>query len=539
MRLLNATTRQLEEFVADIPPYAILSHTWGEREVTFADLSSLPTTTTTASVPLNDKVENTCELALQHGLSHVWIDSCCIDKSSSAELTEAINSMWNWYQLSVVCYAFLDDFGPNDSTFASCKWFTRGWTLQELLAPKQVEFYDRSWNFRGTRDDLLSPLSSLTRIPNPVLQGRMPLSECSVASRMSWAAGRKTTRIEDAAYSLLGIFNVHMPAIYGEGINAFRRLQEEIVKRSNDLTLFAWQPSLADIEGKYGSRGLLAGSPDGFLKTSGVRPFFDDFSTRFAITNQGLWISGDAPIKLITYRGDGPNSSRYAIYLGMDSAAQAVGIYLRKIGPRLFYRDVDLSMAGVGVGDDAIVDNLDIPDYHILIDPVMHPTRLAIPFRDGALHVPSSQYFTICDAIPTELWDHMGNIFLKPKPYQWCQHITVLGVAVQFRLGGVTVPMVVLCDCRIRRQVKLLSGDKIHVFAASLFGGRNRRTSVEWRELEIEAPDLMEMGNTAEVTVKDRTFNVEAHLIEVEPISIIKMLNLRFNVEETETPIMW
>jgi hypothetical protein len=191
------------------------------------------------------------------------VDTCCIDKSSSAELTEAINSMFQWYKNAVVCYAYLSDLSPRqdavmkdlgvddsreDYSLASknelqgCKWFTRGWTLQELIAPKIVRFYDETWAFRGTKDDLAKPIELITDIDNAVLRSCQTLADISIAKRMTWASKRKTTRVEDVAYCLLGIFDVNMPLLYGEGNKAFTRLQEEIIKNNNDLSIFGWSP---------------------------------------------------------------------------------------------------------------------------------------------------------------------------------------------------------------------------------------------------------------------------------------------------------
>jgi hypothetical protein len=175
-----------------------------------------------------------------------------IDKSSSAELSEAINSMYQWYSNADTCYVLLEDipsasmvrsdhFDP-ERLFAKSRWFTRGWTLQELIAPAIVEFYALDWTEIGTKTSLASQVASITGIRLAVLFGEK-LSEFTVAERMSWAAKRSTTRVEDLSYCLLGIFQVNMPLLYGEGARAFKRLQEEILKTSEDYTLFAWSES--------------------------------------------------------------------------------------------------------------------------------------------------------------------------------------------------------------------------------------------------------------------------------------------------------
>jgi hypothetical protein len=249
MRLLNTHTHRFEEFLnIHIPPYAILSHTWDPdgREVSFSEMAN-------ATNDLNsnqgfNKLDSACLKAKMGSedcpaLEYIWIDTCCIDKSSSAELTEAINSMYTWYARSEVCYAFLSDLeeaAPLDQ-LQECRWFTRGWTLQELIAPKRIIFFDAKWKTRGTKEDLAERLSHITGISQDILLHRRQLSSVSVAQKMSWAANRKTTRIEDTAYCLLGIFGVHLSFVYGEGERAFRRLQDTIVSSVPDLSIFAWK----------------------------------------------------------------------------------------------------------------------------------------------------------------------------------------------------------------------------------------------------------------------------------------------------------
>ncbi|EIW61091.1 uncharacterized protein TRAVEDRAFT_86691, partial [Trametes versicolor FP-101664 SS1] len=193
------------------------------------------------------KIKAICKVARDAGYKLVWIDSACIDKSSSAELAEAINSMFELYRLADVCYVYLvdvpdskEDPEHHTSMFQHSRWHGRGWTLQELLAPKEVVFLTASWTFLGTKCSLVHALTLATNIDSNILLGRAPLSSASVARGMSWAASRETTRIEDEAYSLLGIFGVHMSPIYGEGRNAFLRLQEEIIKTIPDQSIFAW-----------------------------------------------------------------------------------------------------------------------------------------------------------------------------------------------------------------------------------------------------------------------------------------------------------
>lgn len=228
----------------NIPPYAILSHTWGRdnEEVNFEDLEKGSGTTKTGY----QKLQFCGEQAARDRMDYFWIDTCCIDKSSSAELQESINSMFKWYRDAHKCYVYLADVSTDQDNpsgqswrpaFRESRWFTRGWTLQELVAPRSVEFFSSNGQRLGDKRSLEQELHDITGISVLALQGS-PLSGFSVEERMSWSKGRETTREEDKAYSLLGIFDVHMPLIYSEGSeNAFRRLQEEIAKRQQKRLL--------------------------------------------------------------------------------------------------------------------------------------------------------------------------------------------------------------------------------------------------------------------------------------------------------------
>jgi hypothetical protein len=231
-----------EFFESDIPKYAILSHRWGAEEVTFKDL--MDSTSKSKSKAGYGKIQFCGEQAKRNGLQYFWVDTCCIDKSNSTELTEAINSMFRWYQDATKCYVYLPDVSQPCSVsadksnvawelaFQKSEWFTRGWTLQELVAPASVDFFSREGKLVGNKTSLEQQICEITGIPVKALRGDL-LSDFSIAERMSWAASRETYRQEDKAYSLLGIFDVKMPLIYSEGKDkALQRLREEIDKAS-------------------------------------------------------------------------------------------------------------------------------------------------------------------------------------------------------------------------------------------------------------------------------------------------------------------
>ncbi|XRM45065.1 hypothetical protein ABZX51_008169 [Aspergillus tubingensis] len=293
MRLLRVSDLKLVEFMSDnIPPYAILSHTWvHDQEVIFEDMLS----GTAENKPCFTKLKKTAEQAVTDGFEYVWIDNCCIDKRSSAELSEALNSMYAWYQAASICYAYLSDVPTDvrihdrDSEFARCRWFTRGFTLQELLAPREVVFFSSEWKAIGRKTELYEVLSTITGIGIQYLSQEVPLSSASIASRMSWAAKRNTSRPEDVAYCLLGIFNIHMPLLYGEGERAYIRLQEEIMRQSDDHSIFAWR----DLDALPNTlHGLLARSPRHFSFSGKFIPYSNwESLPPYGMTNRGLQIA--------------------------------------------------------------------------------------------------------------------------------------------------------------------------------------------------------------------------------------------------------
>ena len=282
----------------EIPPYAILSHTWEkDEEVTFDELTN--------GIGKNkmgyQKIQLCGQQAKCDNLQYFWVDTCCIDKSDPIELRKAINSMFHWYQNAAKCYVYLPDVSTNkrkagdegaeltwESAFRRSKWFTRGWTLQELLAPASVEFFSREWKRLGDKWSLKQQIQGITGIPEPALQG-VPLSQFSVNDRLLWKENRHTTVEEDKAYSLVGVFGVHLTPLYGEGATeAFRRLLSEVDKLEKciqELYLTDTRDDKRRIEETKG--GLLKDSYRWVLENPSFQEWRDEPQSRL------LWIKGD------------------------------------------------------------------------------------------------------------------------------------------------------------------------------------------------------------------------------------------------------
>ncbi|KAI1146240.1 HET-domain-containing protein [Nemania diffusa] len=289
MRLINVHTLDLEDFWGKDPPaYAILSHTWGTEEVSFQDWKARTSISHKAGF---DKIIKVAQIAEKLDLNYVWVDTNCIDKTSSAELSEAINSMFAWYSKAEWCLVHLDDVPSIDDptlrgrsagytleALQHSRWFTRGWTLQELIAPACLAFFSQNWQIIGylrkvsrrgkewtdetiahwfhtpindiqiIEEKIVDTISHITGIARATLVTKEDYVNESIAVRMHWASKRRTTRVEDMAYCLFGLFNINMPLLYGEGKAAFQRLQEEIMKVSIDQSIFAWSSESLDLE---------------------------------------------------------------------------------------------------------------------------------------------------------------------------------------------------------------------------------------------------------------------------------------------------
>ncbi|KAK1831850.1 heterokaryon incompatibility protein-domain-containing protein [Podospora conica] len=302
MRLINTKTLEIKEHGDRPPRYAILSHTWGPEEVTFQDC--VPNPHKASSKHGYAKFRGACAQARKDHYDYLWIDTNCIDKTSHVELTEAINSMFKWYSKAHRCYTYLSDVADDAVHFDKCsgmpkvteafrrsKWFTRGWTLQELLATRDVVFFSRNWQRLGTKLELQIPVSEITGIPTDYLVNNQELRTASVAQRMSWISKRETTQLEDMAYSMLGILGIFMPLIYGEGTRAFMRLQEALLKTTDDHSIFCWE---WDNTVAPGWVSILAPCPGAFANSGKYVPKLWDggeTSTPCEISNAALSIN--------------------------------------------------------------------------------------------------------------------------------------------------------------------------------------------------------------------------------------------------------
>ncbi|KAM5536687.1 hypothetical protein V8D89_009614 [Ganoderma adspersum] len=322
MRLIDTRTGRFRWFEDPRQVhYAILSHVWSkDGEQSFREVQILINAAAAGSSiledpSLSDKIKSFCRVALEHGFDFGWVDSCCIDKTSSSELSEAITSMYDWYRHADMCFAHLHDVESQNADtvkrndqFRGSQWFRRGWTLQELLAPSILLFLSSSWDIIGSKQTSASLIAGITKIDSDVLTFKRSLDEVTVACRMSWAASRRTTREEDEAYCLMGIFGVSFPIIYGEGRHAFVRLQEEIIRTIPDQTIFAWgrilghqhpftfeRPNGSAIQSipnphptiqhpSPSNQYLLASSPRDYLDSSRIIPLSrDEFAQRVSM----------------------------------------------------------------------------------------------------------------------------------------------------------------------------------------------------------------------------------------------------------------
>ncbi|KAM7210819.1 hypothetical protein V8F06_013799, partial [Rhypophila decipiens] len=360
-------------------------------------------------------------------ISHVWIDTCCIDKSSSAHLTENINSMYVFYTRARLCIVHLVDLPldvPFNEGLKSCRWITRGWTLQEMIASREIHFYSsnyvpdgdvKEWKYLGTKAQFSDALAEATNVPRDVLTGRGSVGSYSLAQRMLWASKRITTRPEDMAYCLLGIFGVNMPLIYGERDRAFRRLQEHIIKGSNDMTIFAWEP--VTTKTRVWLCSIFAPSPANFQNSSMIRPWSkNSHDPEYTLTNKGLRMQDY--LYYVPRKGERLKRD-YVLALGVDENVRTtyVGLHLRKLGPDLFLRE----RRGLKTLSLEYSKNLTITPsapFYILADEeaeseIEGAGGVLAKFRKNGIRFPGR--VSQVDIIPQGLWDSVDRCFFYTR----------------------------------------------------------------------------------------------------------------------------
>jgi len=507
MWLLNATTLKLEYFLgSDVPPYTILSHTWGNEEVTFQDI----TQGTASPKEGYTKLVKTCKVTLRNKITYTWIDTCCIDKTSSAELTESLNSMFQWYQKAQVCYVYLSDLKSGvaldgQNGLAQCRWFTRGWTLQELIAPQKICFFDKEWICIGSKIRHSKILSSLTSIDEDVLLGNGSLRGYPVATRMSWAAHRQTSRIEDLAYCLLGIFDVNMPLIYGEGSKAFRRLQEEIVKRSNDLTIFAWD----EYNGDKLEQNLFAPSPGAFARSNGITPLDRaDINPVFSLTNKGLRMEEYRTIYKRTNKTNDSNPEviSYSLLLGFTESLY-FWIPLSKVGPDILVRRGNLFSQ---VWDNQEHVHVPVGTFYIEHDNFDHHNHTP-SLQGNILHVSRQESLSIGEVMPQSHWDDVrwlffGQLYGVTPP--------IMAASCTISVGNTKFP-IVLCVKFLNREPSCRIFHKQHNYckeAGWLFNHKKLGPVVTWEDVEIHMPSISGFGNTVQVYDGAVAYSISATL---------------------------
>lgn len=422
MWLIDVETRRLAEFVGrGVPSYAILSHTWvNGQEVTFQEMRSPAALHPTASSKSGwQKIDRTCRQAAEDGLKYAWVDTCCIDKSSSAELSEAINSMFRWYRRAAICYVFLSDLahfswpydaGELQTSIRHCRWFSRSWTLQELIAPLGIKFYDQDWNFCFTKQMASKALARITGIDPEILHHRIDLSAVSVAQKMSWAATRQSTRIEDLAYSLLGIFGINMPMLYGEEERAFLRLQAEIISSCPDSTILAWtlppeipKEILEAPEDSYS--GVMASSPLPFehcaeVKRLSNQPLFD-----FSMSNRGIQLRAQFALEA---------QGSCLILPVCQILNEVFGIRVRNLGRGCFVRQNRSEL--VQISPWAVAHRLVLEPYLLKEIPPSSISEsftnaLILKSRQCVLEVEMSPEMEVYRRWPWQQWDEQDTLF--------------------------------------------------------------------------------------------------------------------------------
>jgi len=544
MWLINVSTLSLGEFYgADLPSYAILSHTWGAEEVSFQEFVKANDGSDNAAAITTKagyrKIIRFCELAQRGGYSYVWVDTCCIDKTSSAELTEAINSMFRWYEKSRTCYAYLEDFSSHDmdgqmaqsylgagisdhfsAAFRKCRWLTRGWCLQELLAPRHVLFLDRDWREIGTRHVLSSLISEITGIPKTLLTTprRTKVWNFPIAVRISWMSKRQTTRVEDMSYSLLGILGVNLPTIYGEGHEAFMRLQGEIVRKYSDLSIFAFHLD----KPIHGFTPALAHRPQCFPVNPSAGTYNKEshyfgswINTQFSLTSRGI-VFPNATLRYqktpelghqylldLHYRGKG-NHQRYML--------------LQKIGPGLFLRIHNSPERQKAFADVAISSPFSEPVCILHKVPTSkvtrargHWERYAVRLRWKPWEKQGKRFYHIRAAEPRDYWDFAASQFLIQVASPPEMHIQFIPGSYETNPEMKFFVLVIRADNDRKRGARKL---EVRVVSADAWRGVNR-SEIGFRGNGIsEIPMTEDVSDDSKISIAGYDMAMSVELVK-------------------------
>lgn len=528
----------VDYYDSQIPPYAILSHTWETEEVTYQDMQKL-SAKERASKRGWSKIEQACKIALKQELNYIWVDTCCIDKRNSAELSEAINSMFQWYKKSEMCIAYLSDVsvpqGKSEDAIFKARWWTRGWTLQELIAPSELRFYSSTWQDLGSKMEWVKAISQQIGIPIGALQGDLSMTVASAAQKFSWAAKRQTTRIEDEAYCLLGIFDVNMPLLYGEGSKAFRRLQEEVIKQGNDLTIFAHSS-----EEQTGN--LFAQKPADFQDSGGFRARTTVNRVEFSATNRGLRVTGEVPIYVRYSSGsDAKYEAKYFLLLGDDKLGNHVILYLTKIGAQVFHRDGGKALGGFkhprdGFGMSQSSDCYILThDGHGEVETHADTTAGAILLSTIPIHNtigPGSPPALPLGMLPTDFtpfasYNHVRRMFLRRKVVHFARDpwrdvvIAIKGLIqsdTDLRPKNPLTEVVVLCDySQTNPKAVVFETAKHQRLEAFLFADANKENSVVWQLLNIIYPRVQEFSDSLQFRSAQRKYELKVSFERFRP----------------------
>ncbi|OTA95669.1 hypothetical protein M434DRAFT_184886 [Hypoxylon sp. CO27-5] len=553
IRVINVRTFEFEEFFNEsevFGKYAILSHRWSGDEVSFQKMNEAGIRKRLAGrfeLMLHSvhhgfrKIRATCRLAREvYGLQYVWIDSCCINQEDAHEKQASINSMFRWYKNASVCIVHLynhDDSHnfPTRENLPRDNWFKRGWTLQELLAPKKVHFYSANWYLIGSKNDYSAEIKDITGIPEEAITNKCRLDKYSVAQRMSWAAERETTQGEDVAYCLFGIFDiVDMQKLYGLGaVEAFRLLLKKIIERTNDMSIFGW----SDFEYSQSTEhyNLLARSPKAFARCGDFENISKEWH-RTKIEQGRLEITGSARLRFVNMpssldplKGDLPywdtsptcwtqssaagvdSLPRYVLFVSSTQSG-AVGIVLERETKGSFKRDMTRPLVRM---DGVNAEFVQFDRYSIPVDNgTVLPKSDGLNFHRGFRRHPQ---VTIKDAWPSGCWDHANCKLFEPDYYsQFC----TLSIEVQLKpedgSPSKQLALEVLCNHRNSRTwtCLLLDPEKSPNAKKALDDLRVDQREKKWSEFVRKAEEVANLTNPTLTTWLETTYSI---FISIQP----------------------